>query len=107
MRNNQPVTQREYQFPGTETLMSTTDTASHISYANATFVRTSGYDIDELIGQPHNLVRHPDMPVEAFADMWRSLKEEGGLRHLHRGDRAQHRHPGAGHGGGRRVKRDR
>ncbi|MDO8450645.1 MAG: methyl-accepting chemotaxis protein [Rhodoferax sp.] len=75
MRTNLPVTQHEYQFPGSETLLSTTDTASHISYANAAFIRTSGYSTDELMDQPHNLVRHPDMPVEAFADMWRSLKE--------------------------------
>jgi len=75
MRSNLPVTQHEYQFPGTETLLSTTDTSSHISYANAAFIRTSGYSTDELLGQPHNLVRHPDMPAEAFADMWRSLKE--------------------------------
>lgn len=75
MRTNLPVTQNEYQFPGNETLLSTTDTASHITYANAAFVRTSGYSTDEILGQPHNMVRHPDMPAEAFADMWRSLKE--------------------------------
>ena len=75
MRNNQPVTQREYQFPASETLLSTTDTSSRITYANAAFIRTSGFDLDELMGQPHNMVRHPDMPPEAFADMWRSLKE--------------------------------
>ncbi len=75
MRNNQPVTPHEYQFPDTETLLSTTDTRSHITYANAAFIRTSGFELDELIGQPHNQVRHPDMPPEAFADMWRSLKE--------------------------------
>ena len=75
MRNNQPVTQREYDFPAHETLLSTTDTSSHITYANAAFIRTSGFDPDELMGQPHNLVRHPDMPPEAYADMWRSLKE--------------------------------
>ena len=75
MRTNLPVSQREYQFPASETLLSTTDTASHLTYANAAFVRTSGFETDELIGQPHNVVRHPDMPVEAFADMWRSLKE--------------------------------
>ncbi|MDO9199683.1 PAS domain-containing methyl-accepting chemotaxis protein [Rhodoferax sp.] len=75
MKTNLPVTQREYQFPGTETLLSTTDTSSHITYANAAFIRTSGYGPEELMGQPHNMVRHPDMPVEAFADMWRSLKE--------------------------------
>ncbi|MFN4350127.1 MAG: methyl-accepting chemotaxis protein [Hylemonella sp.] len=75
MRTNLPVTQREYEFPGSETLLSATDTSSHIQYANAAFIRTSGFRVDELIGQPHNLVRHPDMPVEAFADMWRTLKE--------------------------------
>ena len=75
MRTNLPVTQREYEFPSSETLLSATDTSSHIQYANAAFIRTSGYRVDELIGQPHNLVRHPDMPVAAFADMWRTLKE--------------------------------
>ena len=82
MRINLPVTQHEYQFPGNETLLSTTDTASHLTYANAAFVRTSGYSPDELMGQPHNLVRHPDMPIEAFADMWRSLKEGQSWRAL-------------------------
>jgi aerotaxis receptor len=75
MRQNLPVTQKAYEFPGTETLLSTTDTSSHIGYANAAFIRTSGFTPEELMGQPHNMVRHPDMPVEAFADMWRSLKE--------------------------------
>jgi aerotaxis receptor len=75
MRTNLPITQQEYEFPGSETLLSATDTSSHIQYANAAFIRTSGFRVDELIGQPHNLVRHPDMPVEAFADMWRTLKE--------------------------------
>lgn len=75
MRTNLPVTQREYQFPSNETLLSTTDTSSHITYANAAFIRTSGYSTEELTGQPHNMVRHPDMPAEAFADMWHSLKQ--------------------------------
>ena len=74
MRTNLPVTQNEYEFSGSETLLSTTDTQSYLTYANAAFVRASGYSTDELMGQPHNLLRHPDMPVEAFADMWRSLK---------------------------------
>ena len=72
MRNNQPVTQREHLF--SETLLSTTDTTSRITYANAAFIRTSGFDLEELMGQPHNMVRHPDMPPEAFEDMWRCLK---------------------------------
>jgi len=75
MRNNLPVSQQEYQFPASETLLSTTDLQGTTTYANAAFVRTSGYAAQELLGQPHNLIRHPDMPVEAFADMWRTLKD--------------------------------
>ena len=82
MRTNLPVSQHEYQFPDGETLLSTTDTDSHITYANAAFIRTSGFDINELAGQPHNMVRHPDMPTEAFADMWKSLKEGQSWRAL-------------------------
>lgn len=75
MRNNQPVTQQEYEFPDHVTLMSTTDTSSRISYANAAFVEVSGFTLEELQGQAHNIVRHPDMPKEAFADMWATLKQ--------------------------------
>jgi aerotaxis receptor len=74
MRNNLPVTQREYQVGDGVTLMSTTDTSSHITYCNAAFIEVSGFDKDELMGQPHNVVRHPDMPPQAFADMWATLK---------------------------------
>ncbi|MBA4256604.1 MAG: hypothetical protein C0445_12090 [Polaromonas sp.] len=74
MRNNQPVTQREYEFPANSTLMSVTDEQSYIQYANSAFIAVSGYEPDEIMGQAHNLVRHPDMPPEAFADMWATLK---------------------------------
>lgn len=74
MKNNLPVTQKEYEFPADATLMSTTDTQSHIVYANAAFVAVSGFERDEIMGQPHNMVRHPDMPTQAFADMWATLK---------------------------------
>ncbi len=74
MRNNLPVTQNDYEFSPDATLMSVTDTKGHIIYANSAFVEVSGYDRAELRGQPHNLVRHPDMPPEAFADLWRTLK---------------------------------
>ncbi|WP_428425567.1 methyl-accepting chemotaxis protein [Methylibium sp.] len=74
MRDNQPVTQRGYEFPDDATLMSTTDTQSHVTYANAAFIDVSGFSREEVQGQPHNLVRHPDMPKEAFADMWNTLK---------------------------------
>ncbi|UEP24095.1 methyl-accepting chemotaxis protein [Burkholderia ambifaria] len=74
MRNNQPVTQREFEFPDDATLMSTTDADSYIKYANAAFIQVSGFSPEEIEGQPHNVVRHPDMPKEAFADMWATLK---------------------------------
>ncbi|MBW8831677.1 MAG: PAS domain-containing protein [Burkholderiales bacterium] len=74
MRSNLPVTQREYDFPADATLMSTTDTQSHINYANAAFVSVSGFERSEIMGQPHNMVRHPDMPTQAFGDMWSTLK---------------------------------
>ncbi|MDH0373662.1 methyl-accepting chemotaxis protein [Comamonas aquatica] len=74
MRNNQPVTQREFDYADDATLMSVTDTQSHITYANAAFVAVSGFDREDIIGQPHNMVRHPDMPKEAFADMWSTLQ---------------------------------
>ncbi|WP_409307937.1 methyl-accepting chemotaxis protein [Pectobacterium sp. B1J-3] len=75
MRLNTPVTQQEYLLDMDTTLMSTTDTQSHITYANSAFIRVSGFSEDQLISQPHNVVRHPDMPMEAFADMWFTLKQ--------------------------------
>jgi len=75
MRNNQPVTQRAHDYPDDATLMSFTDTQSHIRYANQAFMEVSGFEPQDILGQPHNIVRHPDMPVEAFADMWKTLKK--------------------------------
>ena len=74
MRDNQPVTRQEYLVPPDATLMSTTDLESRIVYANGVFAEVSGFTHEELVGQPHNLVRHPDMPVQAFEDMWRTLR---------------------------------
>jgi len=74
MRTNLPVTQQEFVMPDGVTLVSTTDLSSRITYCNPAFVEVSGYSREELIGQPHNLVRHPDMPVEAFRDMWATLQ---------------------------------
>ncbi len=74
MRNNQPVTQHEYEIPEDATLMSTTRADGTITYANATFVQVSGFTPEELVGAPHNVVRHPDMPREAFADMWATIQ---------------------------------
>ncbi|MDZ4200982.1 MAG: methyl-accepting chemotaxis protein [Gallionella sp.] len=75
MRNNQPVTNREQPFPLGKTIISYTDLKGRITRANDAFVELSGFTREELIGQPHNLVRHPDMPVEAFRDLWDTLKE--------------------------------
>jgi len=74
MRNNQPVTQNEYVLRDTQSPISRTDTAGNITFVNADFVEASGYSVDELMGQPHNMVRHPDMPMQAFADLWKYLK---------------------------------
>jgi len=74
MRNNLPVTQREHDFPADATLMSVTDPQSRITYANEAFINVSGFAAEDIVGQPHNLVRHPDMPPAAFGDMWATLK---------------------------------
>ena len=73
MRVNLPVSNSEYDFPGNELLMSTTDSKGVITHCNAAFMRVSGFAMDELMGQPHSLVRHPDMPPEAFKDMWSTI----------------------------------
>ncbi|HQQ70231.1 MAG TPA: methyl-accepting chemotaxis protein [Alicycliphilus sp.] len=73
MRINLPVTGHEYPFPSGQTLVSTTDTKGRILYCNPMFIEVSGYARDELLGQPHNIVRHPDMPEEAYRDMWQTI----------------------------------
>nr|WP_275679280.1 MULTISPECIES: PAS domain-containing methyl-accepting chemotaxis protein [Pseudomonas] len=71
---NLPVNPVEQSFPEHQRLISATDTASLITYCNAEFAAISGYSQDELIGSPHNLVRHPDMPEAVFELMWQYLK---------------------------------
>ena len=73
MRLNLPVSGQEYPFPKGHTLVSTTDTKGRILYCNPMFIEVSGYDRTELLGQPHNMIRHPDMPEEAFRDMWATI----------------------------------
>ena len=75
MRQNLPVTQRERTFPADDRLISTTDMDSRITYCNDAFVEISGFTREELIGQPHNLVRHPDMPPAVFGHMWDTIKQ--------------------------------
>ncbi|HEX2011861.1 MAG TPA: methyl-accepting chemotaxis protein [Roseateles sp.] len=73
MRDNKPVSQREYPFPSGQNLVSTTDLKGRILHCNAAFVEVSGFTRAELLGQPHNLIRHPDMPTEAFRDLWATV----------------------------------
>ncbi|UCV21443.1 methyl-accepting chemotaxis protein [Ferribacterium limneticum] len=74
MKNNQPVFDREYVIRPECSIISRTDEKGIITYVNDDFVEASGYCREELIGQPHNIVRHPDLPPEAFRDMWATLE---------------------------------
>ncbi|MGP9673450.1 MULTISPECIES: methyl-accepting chemotaxis protein [unclassified Halomonas] len=74
MRNNQPVSQREVELKEGDFLVSRTDLKGRITYTNPTFIEISGYTHDELIGAPHNLVRHPDMPPAAFDNLWKTVQ---------------------------------
>ena len=73
MRVNLPISTQEYAFPKGQTLVSTTDLKGRILYCNPMFIEVSGYEKEELLGQPHNIVRHPDMPEEAYRDMWETI----------------------------------
>lgn len=75
MRINEPITQREHLYPPHTTPVSVTDTKGRITYCNQDFIELSGFAKEELLGQPHNLVRHPDMPAEAFRDMWATVQQ--------------------------------
>ncbi|WP_042696850.1 methyl-accepting chemotaxis protein [Azospirillum sp. B506] len=74
MRVNTPITDREVHLTEGVPLVSRTDTGGRITFVNQAFVEISGFDDHELIGAPHNIVRHPDMPKEAFADLWATVK---------------------------------
>jgi aerotaxis receptor len=74
VRTNLPVTGIEYILQDGQSIVSKTDTKGRITYVNPSFVEVSGFSEEELIGKAHNIVRHPDMPPEAFADLWQTLK---------------------------------
>lgn len=74
MRNNLPITSRERTFGQSTKLISVTDLNGSILECNDAFVDISGFEKSELIGQPHNIVRHPEMPAAAFEVMWAHLK---------------------------------
>ncbi len=74
MRSNLPVTNVEYILKDEEAPTSRTDAHGIITYVNRDFVNISGFSEEELLGAPQNIVRHPDMPAEAFADLWNTVK---------------------------------
>ena len=74
MKDNGPVTQREIDYPESAVFVSRTDPKGITTDANASFIKVSGFGREELIGKSHNMVRHPDMPAWAFADLWATVK---------------------------------
>jgi aerotaxis receptor len=75
MRINTPIINREISLKEHHSIVSTTDLKGKITYANPYFIEVSGFTEDELIGKPHNILRHPDMPSEAFEDLWNTIKQ--------------------------------
>lgn len=71
---NLPVVDVEYPLGDETMIVSKTDTKGKLTYVNDQFIDVSGFSEAELLNQPHNIVRHPDMPVEAFGDLWATLK---------------------------------
>jgi len=74
MRTNLPVTTVEYPITDATLIVSRTDPKGKLTYFNGEFVQASGFTEAELMGQPHNIIRHPDMPPEAFENLWDTLK---------------------------------
>lgn len=75
MRNNQPVTQKNYPVRHDCAIISHTNLKGQITYINDQFIENAGFTREELLGKPHNIIRHPDMPPEAFRDFWATLKQ--------------------------------
>ncbi len=69
-----PPSGREARFGDDEIIVSKTDLKGHITYANDVFRRVSGYTEAELLGKPHNLIRHPDMPGSVFKLLWDTVQ---------------------------------
>ncbi|WP_448033453.1 methyl-accepting chemotaxis protein [Bradyrhizobium liaoningense] len=74
MRKNFPVTAVEYPVSDETLIVSRTDLKGKLTYFNEDFIAAAGFTSAELMGQPHNIVRHPDMPPEAFDNLWDTLK---------------------------------
>jgi len=84
MKRPTPINE-EVKFDG-RTLISETDTKGVITYVNRKFLEMSGYSKEEVIGTAHNILRHPDMPKEAFKQMWQTIQSgtiwEGYVKNL-------------------------
>jgi len=76
MKKNLPVTDTETQLSEHNQLVTATDLKGQITYCNQEFIEISGFSEEELMGSSHNIVRHPDMPIAAFEDLWASLKDQ-------------------------------
>jgi len=76
MRRNLPVTNNEVEMTEEQIIVSCTDLKGKLTSVNPDFIDMSGFTEEELIGEPHNMVRHPDMPAAAFEDLWRSLQAD-------------------------------
>lgn len=74
-RRNSSIINEEVTFPAEQELVSTTDLRGVITYTNPVFCQVAGFTAEEMLGKNHNLVRHPDMPKAAFADLWQKLKQ--------------------------------
>ncbi|OJX81311.1 MAG: chemotaxis protein [Magnetospirillum sp. 64-120] len=74
MRDNGPLTGQEVLMADGQVLVSRTDTGGRITFVNRDFIQISGFTEEELVGSPHNMVRHPHMPQAAFADLWKTVK---------------------------------
>ena len=72
MQKPEPIDE-EYFFEG-RAIVSETDLNGVITFANRRFCEISGYTADELVGQPHNIIRHPDMPITVFAQVWKTIQ---------------------------------
>jgi aerotaxis receptor len=69
------IENEEVPFPEGKLIVSRTDLAGRITHCNPSFVEMSGYTREELIGQPHHILRHPDMPAAAFQDLWDTIQQ--------------------------------
>ena len=74
MKQNLPVTQKEKDYGFNANILSTTNLKGSITHFNQDFLEVSGFEADELMHKNHNIIRHPDMPPAAFADLWSTVK---------------------------------